>query len=444
MGAPRSPVAALPTRVRGRLPRRASRGRARPAAPAAPEAPPPSYLELCDAARLRLTDDDPSGAEAVARDALALLPRGAEAQRLLGLALLERGEARPAIRALSAALACDPADVVAQTGVAEARELVDGPAGAEADWGRAWELDPGQPQIKARLQAARLAAGALDEAAAPPLTRAALARIYLRGGLLEHAATEARTLLAREPDRPDLQLLLAESFWKMGDSDAAAAVATALLERLPDCAAANLLVAAHWHAIGRDISAPMARVRAVDPAGDIADRLFEDREAPPLMEAEAAAAPYQRPLPPETAFAAAVEAEVAEAGEVEETQPLPAVALPKTVEPAPEEPAEEVSVPRAADEAEALAEPAALVAQVGAGQDLVEADRDEEPTAIPEPTAAAPTPREQSPRIEPVSAAVEDASDAARRVGDSAMRERRYLDALRAYGEALRAERQTS
>jgi hypothetical protein len=70
-----------------------------------------------------------------------------------------------------------------------------------------------------------------------------------------------------------------------------------MLERLPDCAAANLLVAAHWRAIGRDPSALIARVRAVDPDGRIAAALFDDRAAPPLFEPEPSSTQWLRAAP---------------------------------------------------------------------------------------------------------------------------------------------------
>ena len=246
-----------------------------------------------------------------ARRAVELLPRGLEGQRLLGLSLLATGETRPALGAFQTALAGDPLDVVAQAGVATAQEQIGGPASAEAEWLRTWELSPGLAPVEARLQQAREAAGApaMPAGSEPyPFTTAALARVYLRGGLNEHAVAEARAALTRQPERADLHLTLAEAFWRAGDGASAGAQAEHLLERLPDCAAANLLLAARWQAVGRDPAPLLSRVRAVDPAGDIATRLFGDREAPPPLDGvEGARRPLQavQPSPPAPAAPAA-------------------------------------------------------------------------------------------------------------------------------------------
>lgn len=245
------------------------------------------YGTHCRVARERLVNRDAANGAAAARRAMELAPRGLEAQRLLGVALLELGEARPALTAFQAALAGEPLDVVAQAGVAQAQERLGGVASAEPEWLCAWELQPGLPPVERRLQAAREAAGAAPAGGGPPpFTSAALARIYLRGGLYEHAVAEARSALSRQPDRRDLNLTLAEAFWRSGDSAAAAAVAQDLLERLPDCVAANLLLAAHWQTVGRDPSPLLARVRAADPDGRVARRLFGDRDSPPPLEGE--------------------------------------------------------------------------------------------------------------------------------------------------------------
>ncbi|HEX2517420.1 MAG TPA: tetratricopeptide repeat protein, partial [Chloroflexota bacterium] len=227
--------------------------------------PATDYATLCLQARSQLGAGDGVGAVASARRAVELLPRGLEGQRLLGLSLLATGDTRPALGAFQTVLAGDPLDVVAQAGVATAQEQIGGPASAEAEWLRTWELSPGLAPVEARLQQAREAAGApaMPAGREPyPFTTAALARVYLRGGLNEHAVAEARAALTRQPERADLHLTLAEAFWRAGDGASAGAQAEHLLERLPDCAAANLLLAARWQAVGRDPAPLLSRVRA--------------------------------------------------------------------------------------------------------------------------------------------------------------------------------------
>ncbi|HEX2034931.1 MAG TPA: hypothetical protein VHS99_12170, partial [Chloroflexota bacterium] len=286
---------------------------------------------------------DAAGAAAAARRGLEVAPRGMAAQRCLGLALLDLGEVRPALSAFQAALAGDPLDIVSQVGIAEAQEAIGGVASAVADWQRAWELEPGRPAVEERLQAARQARG---EAGAPgrppPFTSAALARVYLRGGLHEHAVAEARSALVQDPERTDVQLVLAEACWRAGDGAAAAAVAENLLERLPDCAAANLLLAAYWQAIGRDPEPLLARVRAVDPEGEASARLFGNRETPPPLEVQLAP-PAEVPAPSLAGEAFAVTGAVATPAAgvpVGAAPPTPAV----PVAPAAETPAAEAPV----------------------------------------------------------------------------------------------------
>ncbi len=441
---------------------------------AAPAASQEDYSGLCQSAGESLAAGRAADAATAARRALRLLPRGLDAQRTLGLALLELGEYRQALSALTGALACDPHDVVAQVGVAEATEALHGAAEAEPAWQRAWEIEPGLVEVEERLQAARRAAGALDHRdGAPAYTRAALARVYLRGGMYEHAAAEASAVLAREPDRPDLQLVLAEAHWRAGDLDSAAAVAGVILERYPDCVAANLLLAAQWQTIGRDPAPLVARVRAVDPAGRIAARLFDDRELPAALEELTGKLPSVAPAIAEAATAAAPEPTWRQGSEravavVPEIAPAPATVgkeAPADLEAAPAEPLAPaaltpVSVYRGAGW---VGGPAAAAAGRPATDPEVEparahlasptlAPRRKQPTAVPdgEPRAApvagglegarVPRPLDQ-PELEAAGAPGLPEHAAARAQGDAFMRAGRYRDALRAYGAALRALR---
>ena len=404
------------------------------------EAPAPreTYADACASAREHLHAGRASDAVREARRALESLPRGVDAQRLLGLALLEAGDARPAANAFAAALGADPLDVVAQVGLAESIEKLEGPGAAEAAWRRAWELEPGIDSVGERLQAARRAAGVLDvRSGPPPLTRAALTRIHLRGRLFEHAAVEARAVLAREPERVDMRLSLAEACWRAGEVEAAGAVAAEIVERQPECIAATLLLAAHWQTEGRDASEFLARVQAIDPDGAIAQRLFDDREVPALN----VAVPIGTLVEPALEPPAEVPAEPALA----ETQPLAVVEPPPRevmveapiAEPVPVEPLESRQPIQADELIELIPEP------------QIEADAEPEPGSEPEPeTEPGPRPQLQpevlsaavtTPPVEPPAAA-----PGHRAAGDEAMRSGSYFEAARAYGAWLRELRGAS
>ena len=403
--------------------------------PSAPEpevhrrAPHELYADACREAHTRLTEGLAADAATAARRALETLPRGLEAQRLLGLALLEQGESRPAANAFAAVLGADPLDLVALVGSAEAQEQLDGAGAAEAAWRRAWELDPGNVVIGERLQAARRAAGVLDvKPGRPPLTRHALTRIHIRGGLFEHAAIEARAVLAREPERDDVRLSLAEAFWRAGDSESAATVAAELVEKHPECVAANLLLAAHWQAEGRDASELLARIQAVDPSGTIAARLFDDREVPALF----GTAPQLDQLPelpptvispPATPPVIIVEPEPIAAVERAEEPEIVLPAAPET-EPEPQREPEPIAT---VEETQPLA-----VVEPPPREIMIE-------EAPPEPEPIAAFGVREPVEAEELVALV--AHDSPRHRGDAAMRERRYADAAREYGAWLRALR---
>ena len=254
---------------------------------------------LCQQARSQLGAGDGASAVASARRAVELLPRGLEGQRLLGLSLLATGDTRPALGAFQTALAGDPLDVVAQAGVATAQEQIGGPASAEAEWLRTWELSPGLAPVEARLQQAREAAGApampagrepypFTTAAGPGLPQRGPQRAR-RGRGAGRPDPPART--GRPAPDPGGGVLAGRRRRLRGGPGRAPPGAPAGLRRR------HLLLAPagrRWGAIRPLLS----RVRAVDPAGDVATRLFGDREAPPPWTASRAPAGPSRPSSP--------------------------------------------------------------------------------------------------------------------------------------------------
>jgi tetratricopeptide (TPR) repeat protein len=254
-----------------------------------------AYAESCISARSLLASGDAAAAIAVLEPVVAEAPSAIDAHRLLGVALLELGNPSRARRPLEIALEGDPVDLVAQVGIAEVEEATEGSAVAFRAWRRAWEVEPGFGLVSTRLREIRrtqLAEGAAtvpfttDGSIDGPIahTHPSLARARLRAGLYHHAMLDAMEALRHDRSRVDVQLLLAEAWWRSGESEVAHDVAASILEVSPNCVAANLLVAVHRRSVSRDPRQQVERARQADPFDRIAHILFAGRDIPPIMD----------------------------------------------------------------------------------------------------------------------------------------------------------------
>jgi predicted Zn-dependent protease len=75
---------------------------------------------------------------------------------------------------------------------------------------RAYEVNPSNTSVQQEIRRLR---GRRDgvEPTKLRLTRSALARMYIKGGLFGQAIAEIRQALTEDPDRPDLLILLASA-----------------------------------------------------------------------------------------------------------------------------------------------------------------------------------------------------------------------------------------
>lgn len=176
------------------------------------------------------------------RHLLKQFPRHVDVYRLLGKALLEAEDYAGANDVFLRVLSADPEDFLAHAGIAIIRKQ-EGKL-SEAAWHmeRAFDAEPYNGAIREALQDI---IGRRD--GLPPeslsLTRSALARLYVRGELYSHAIQDLQQALVDEPDRIDLQLLLAEALWRDGQRIDAAERSRQILERLPYCIKANAIMA---------------------------------------------------------------------------------------------------------------------------------------------------------------------------------------------------------
>jgi tetratricopeptide (TPR) repeat protein len=194
--------------------------------------------------------------EAIAhcRHILGAFPLNVDAYRLLGKALLEKSQYEDAADVFQRVLSADPSDFVSHVGLAIIREE-DGVLD-QAIWHmeRAYELQPNNTAI---LDELRRLYGKRDgrEPGRIGLTRTALARLYLQGELYDQAITELQSALAEDTERVDVQVMLAEIYFRDEQPAQAMSRCRAILARLPNCISANAIMAQIALANGDDASA---------------------------------------------------------------------------------------------------------------------------------------------------------------------------------------------
>lgn len=201
-------------------------------------------------------------------------PRHLASYRLLGQTCLIQGDYESAADIFCRVLSADPQDLAAYTGLAVIHE--EEGALDEALWHmeRAFDLAPGNPAVRTELARLRQQQGvALSERL--NLTRAALARLHFRAGQWWRAVAQCQSVLATDPARADVRLLLAETLWHGGQHQASGQVCQDLLADLPDCLKANLMRGTILAATDPSVAeACLAVAQALDPENLVAQELL--------------------------------------------------------------------------------------------------------------------------------------------------------------------------
>ncbi len=206
--------------------------------------------------------------EAIAhsRHILETYPKHLDTYRLLGKAYLEAKRYGDAADLFQRVLSAIPDDFVAHIGMSIVREDEGNLDASIWHMERAFETNPANPAIQQEL---RRLIGKRDglEPHKVRLTRGALARMYAHGELFPQAIAELRSALQEDPDRPDLQVLLANLHWRTDQKEQAAEVAGQILGKLPYCREANRIAAGYLQANGKaEEAAPShRRLAALDP-----------------------------------------------------------------------------------------------------------------------------------------------------------------------------------
>jgi cytochrome c-type biogenesis protein CcmH/NrfG len=182
--------------------------------------------------------------EAVAhcRHILATFPKHIASYRLLGKAHLEQQRISDATDIFQRVLSAIPDDFISNVGMSIIREDENNLDAAIWHMELAYETQPANIAIQDEL---RRLFGRRDglQPPKPRLTRGALARMYIKGGIYDQAIAELRAAIAEDPNRPDLQLLLAQMFFQTSQRVEAVDTCVTILKKMPLCLEANRILA---------------------------------------------------------------------------------------------------------------------------------------------------------------------------------------------------------
>ena len=173
---------------------------------------------------------------------LRVFPKCISTYRSLAKALLENHEYMEAKDVFARVLAVFPDDFVSHLGLSIINESEGNLNAAIWHMELAYDLQPSNPAITEEL---RRLFGRRDGVMPPKIriTRGALIRIYARGELYHQAISECQSALAEDPQRIDLEVMLAQMHYASGGLMESAEICVKILTHLPFCYEANRLMA---------------------------------------------------------------------------------------------------------------------------------------------------------------------------------------------------------
>ncbi|MBI9046682.1 MAG: tetratricopeptide repeat protein [Anaerolineaceae bacterium] len=197
---------------------------------------------------------------------LKTYPKHVDTYRLLGKAHLESQRYGEASDVLQRVLSVIPEDFVSHIGLSIIREDEGNLDAAIWHMERAFEVQPSNAAIQDELK--RLY-GRRDGIQPPKvrLTRGALVRMYYRGELYPQAIAEVQASIAEDPNRIDLEVLLARIYFKAGQKVEAAQVSSKLIKKLPYCYEINKILASLLPETSKpeDAKTYQQRIFAIEP-----------------------------------------------------------------------------------------------------------------------------------------------------------------------------------
>lgn len=176
------------------------------------------------------------------RSILEYYSKHVDTYRLMGKALLEAQRFSDASDVFHRVLSSVPDDFIAHLGMSIIREDEGNMDGAIWHMERSFEVQPSNAAIQVEL---RRLYGVRDGLTPQKiqLTRGALARMSAKSNLYSQAIAELRAALSDDPQRPDLQVVLASMYAQTGARMEAIETCNALLSKLPYCLEANRILA---------------------------------------------------------------------------------------------------------------------------------------------------------------------------------------------------------
>ena len=176
------------------------------------------------------------------RHILESFPKHVDTYRLMGKALLEAQRFSDASDVFHRVLSCVPDDFIAHLGMSIIREDEKNLDAAIWHMERAFEVQPSNAAVQMELRKLY----GLRDGLTPQkiqLTRGALARMSAKSHLYTQAISELRTALSEDPQRPDLQVVLAEMYLHTGARMEAIETCNSLASKFPYCLVANRVLA---------------------------------------------------------------------------------------------------------------------------------------------------------------------------------------------------------
>jgi tetratricopeptide (TPR) repeat protein len=193
-------------------------------------------------------------------------PKHIGTYRLLGKCYLETQRYIEAADILQRVLTVFPDDFISQIGMSIIREDEGNLESAIWHMERAFEVQPSNSAVQGEIRRLFNA----KEGVEPPkvrLTHGALIRMYAKSELHQQAIAEAKTALAEDADRVDLEVILAKMYYQIGQKAEAAEVCTNILKNLEYCFDANKILSEVMLTSNRteDAKVFQQRIAAVDP-----------------------------------------------------------------------------------------------------------------------------------------------------------------------------------